>query len=147
MLSIKQHGHWERYVPEKVPERLRLNTSVMFCRRQEDGMDWYEFLYGDDKVLKPDTIKMTVNRMGNRWIIQAVYQDATMLFPQNCILLEVDGITDKDPQKAYGQHEFFPDENRIGGPAPPPPMVTPPYVSNLLSRIETLEAEIAELRK
>lgn len=140
MLTIKQHGHWKQYKPDPIPEKFKLTSSVMFCRREEDGMDWYEFLY-EVKELAADSIKMTVMPMQDQWVVQAVYKDATMLFPQNCLLLEIDGITDTDPQTAYGQLTFDPTANMFGNKFTPPPRPNP-LVDDLLARIAALEAKL-----
>lgn len=140
MLTIKQHGHWQRYRPDPIPEKFRLTSSVMFCRREEDGLDWYEFLY-EKKVLARDSIKMTVMHMLDTWVVQAVYGDATMLFPQSALLLEIEGITEANPQEAYGQRVFNPDTNEFGGRFAPPSRPLP-FVQDLLDRIATLEAKL-----
>lgn len=142
-LTIKRHGHWKRYRPDPLPEKFRLTHSVMFCRREEDGMDWYEFLY-EAKVLAADSIKMTVMPMSDTWVVQAVYRDATMLFPQNCLLLEIDGITDADPQQAYGQRIFDRLTNEFAGAFVPPPPPVHPAMQQLLDRISVLEAKLKE---
>jgi hypothetical protein len=114
-LTITQHGTWKAYEPDPWPANLPL--FVLFCRRESDQVDWYEFVKRDE--LASETVKMTAMQVDEHWIVQAAARDATQLFPQQCLLLEVDGVDDPDPQASYGAHEYFPDSNTFGPPPQP----------------------------
>ncbi|MGX9427978.1 hypothetical protein [Bradyrhizobium sp. LeoA1S1] len=95
-MTIINHGAWTRYIPEVLPEGLPEN--IMFCKRDVDGVDWYEYIY-NGAVFAPNSIKASVN--DGR--VVAATRDASRLFPQNCTLIEIteDSSTD-DPQATYG---------------------------------------------
>jgi hypothetical protein len=124
MTTIHQHGFWQPYVPDPFPEGVP--PFIMFAQRESDGIDWYEFLKGDE--LQADSVKMTVMQTSAttawqtnvRWVVQAVNPDATMLFPANSLLVEAqDSLLQIDPQSYFGQREFFPDINEFGETPPP----------------------------
>lgn len=100
---ITNHGTWSRYVPEKPHPHAPANT--MYCRRDGDGVDWYEF----QKTLDPDTVKCTVRDC----VVQAVYRDASFLFPQECMLIEIDDRETEKPYKKYRQLYYDADTNTL----------------------------------
>lgn len=103
-LTVKDHGFWTLYRPAKPPPGLE---GAMFCHRETDGADWYEYR----NRLTANTVKMTVMKMGPRprHIVQAVSRDVSLLFPQNSLVLEVTGIADADPFAAYNQRGYDPE--------------------------------------
>jgi hypothetical protein len=134
MMNIIDHGSWTRYVPEKPPEGLPGN--IMFCRRDSDGKDWYAYIHGEHPELGGDSIKMTVHE----GIVQAVYRDATMLFPQNSLLLEITDDPVADPQAKYGGKLYDGRSKRFLDPPPQTQEpIVPEYVRELRQRIEVLE--------
>jgi hypothetical protein len=126
-MTIINHGSWLRYVPEVWPKDVPGN--VMFCRR-DDGTDWYVF----SRKLDGRSIWMTVHE----GIVQAVSRDASMLFPQNCRLLEVVGDGCADPQAKYGGKLYDAKANSFGDR--PPPVPQPDPLEELRARIAALEA-------
>jgi hypothetical protein len=126
-MTIINHGSWLRYVPEVWPKDVPGN--VMFCKR-DDGTDWYDF----SRKLDGRSIWMTVHD----GVVQAVSRDASMLFPQNCRLLEVVGDSCADPQAKYGGKLYDAKANSFGDRAPPPQQ--PDALEELRARIAALEA-------
>ncbi len=109
-MNIINHGMWARYVPESPPEGFPENT--MFCRRDTDAIDWYEFMKGSP--FQDGSVKMTV--LGD--IVQAATFDASWLFPQSCTLLEVAGYEGGDPQADFGAKRYDPDTGAFSDPPP-----------------------------
>jgi hypothetical protein len=101
-MKIIDHGMWENYKPEHAPAELR-SMNVSFCRRVSDGADWYEF----QKQLRNDNIKMTVEPDGT---VQATSRDASMLFPANMRVVEVEADIDHETlrQCVYDGQTFLP---------------------------------------
>jgi hypothetical protein len=80
-------------------------------------------------------------------LVQAVNRDATMLFPQSCLLLEVEGITAADPQVTYGQRRYLRDSQSFGSPLPPATITRLQFYMQLahdktISEDEALEAMV-----
>lgn len=117
-MTIINHGTWTRYVPEVWPEGLPEN--IIFCKRDADGTDWYEFIY-NGAVFAPNSIKLTVldGKVG------AATRDASRLFPQSCALLEItEDNSTEDVQEAYGGRLYDVATNTLSSapalaPAPP----------------------------
>lgn len=122
MTAIRQHGVWRRYVPQPFPEGVPANA--LFCRRENDGADWYAFLKSG--TLEADTVKMTVRTFPPEPPrIQAVQRDATMIFPDDALLLEVEGLSGEIDQlsESYGQRAFDAKTATFGAqPIPPSPV-------------------------
>lgn len=103
MITIRNLGNWEMYRPEKPPADIPAN--VLFARRVQDQVDWYEF----QRTLTGNDVYMTVMEMEpTHHVVQAATRDATALFPAHALLLSVQGIADSDPFEAYHGREYFP---------------------------------------
>lgn len=107
---IKQHGHWSIYKSAEPQPVLPGSLSIVYCRRDEDGIDWYEF----QKTVTSDNVWMTVMLLNDYWMTQAVTRDISMLFPAHALLIEVSDIEDADPFATYNHREFFPEQNTFG---------------------------------
>ena len=136
-MKIIDHGSWSRYVPKVRPEHLPVNVNVLFCKN-EDGVDWYDYLRDDE--FAPSSIKLTVLE----GVVCAATRDASMLFPQNCRVLEVIGGQVADPQAKYGDMIY---DAKASGFAPQPPLPAAPDVATLLDTIEKLTARIDALER
>jgi hypothetical protein len=138
MMKIVDHGSWSRYTPEVRPEHLPAN--VLFCKN-EDGVDWYDYLRDDQ--FAPSSIKLTVLE----GVVRAATRDASMLFPQNCKVLEIVGDQVVDPQAKYGDMIY---DAKASGFAPQPPLSAlpaAPDVATLLDTIQKLTARIDALER
>jgi hypothetical protein len=135
-MKIINHGSWTRYVPDQMPKELPANIGIIFCRRDSDGVDWYQYIHGKTAKLKGDSIKVTVLD----GIVRAASRDASMLFPQNCTVLELIGDNTMDAQTAYGGKLYDARTNMLAE-APPQKIEPSPYdlIKQLAARIEALE--------
>jgi hypothetical protein len=91
-ITVQDHGLWSRYKPDPWPADLP--ESILFCRRESDAEDWYQFA----RAMPANTIKATVD---DTFIIQAVSVEADRLFPQNCRLIEITGSDAADNDAAF----------------------------------------------
>jgi hypothetical protein len=132
-MTIIDHGTWTRYEPEPWPADLPSN--IMFCRRDRDGRDWYEYVKGND--LSRHSIKLTVLD----GVVRAATRDASMLFPQGCRVVEVVGDDASDPQARYGGMIY--DAKAKALAAKPAEPVTP-TMEDLLARIDALERKLRQ---
>jgi hypothetical protein len=129
-MKIINHGSWSRYTPRTVPRDVP--AGVMFCRRDGDGVDWYDYIHGDGAKLAGGSVKMTVLE----GTVRAVNRDATALFPQGCVVLELIGDVSPNPQAAFGG-KFY--DARTNALVDPPPARVEPSLTDLIARIEALE--------
>jgi hypothetical protein len=134
-MTIINHGSWTRYVPAALPADAPANA--MFCKRDADGVDWYTFIY-DGASFAPGSIKLTVAQ----GVAQAVTNDASSLFPQGCVVLEITGATSADPQAAYGGFLYDATANTLT--APPPPSTVPQSVTPRQARLALLNAGLLD---
>jgi len=125
------HGMWEAYVPDRIPEGVPKNT--MFAKRASDGKDWYDYVHSG-KNFQLASVKFTVADT----VIKAPTVDPTMLFPSNMRVIEMlsdfsgyttDQLIDKFASKIV---------NITTGAITDPPPVTI-GTDSLLARIEALE--------
>jgi hypothetical protein len=87
-MDIRDHGDFVHYDP---PDHPLKRHNVVFCKRISDGRDWYELAR---ELRKTDTIKMTVKNVDGDMVVVATAHDASMLFPIDCKLIEVSGVTE-----------------------------------------------------
>ncbi|MCA1458102.1 hypothetical protein I6F35_33755 [Bradyrhizobium sp. BRP22] len=114
MLNIIEHGTWARYVPNVLPPEAP--AGAMFCKRESDGQDWYEYVHGG-AVFAPNAITATVDIDGR---VQAVTREADRLFPQSCLLIEILGDNETgDVQAAYGGKLYDPVAGTLSTFTPP----------------------------
>ena len=83
-MKIIDHGEWIIYEPAQRP--LDFPSNVMFAQRVSDQKDWYEYL----RTLRTDTIKMTLMRIADDWVVQATSLEADYLFPAGQRVIEID---------------------------------------------------------
>lgn len=112
MVTVIDHGDWELYTPPCYPSHLPPN--ILFCRRVSDKRDWYDLVHSG--YLDGDSVKMTVYKLGDDWIVQAVNTDPQRLWPVSQKLLELRGDCHNDPQAYYGQRRYHPDRRDFGIP-------------------------------
>jgi hypothetical protein len=135
-MKIIDHGVWHRYEP--VPRFADLPSNIMFCRRDGDGKDWYEYLKGNE--LTQTSLKMTVLDD----VVRAASRDASMLFPQGCRVIEVVGDDASDPQTRYGGM-VYDAKARVLAAKPAEPKPSPqPTVAELMARIDALERRLRQ---
>jgi hypothetical protein len=142
-MDVIEHGSWTLYVPAVPKEDLP--GYIMYCQRDADGQDWYDYIHGEEPELGGNSIKMTVDGAS---IVQAVYRDATKLFPQSMLLLEVTDDPVADPQAKYGGMLYNAEDKSFTDPPPPPaePSI-PETFTELFTRIRDLRNRIDELER
>ena len=136
-MKITNHGHWVTYKPEALPEGAPPNA--IFCKRESDGADWYEYL----KQFKDDTVLLTLlPATDGEHLVQAVRYDARHVFPQNSLLLEIHDYKGDDPFKEFNGRLY--DGRTITDRRPPPPRNLMQEIDDLRARIERLEKRTSE---
>jgi hypothetical protein len=129
-MNITDHGTWVRYTPDPWPKDYP--SFVMFCKNV-DGIDWYDYIKSDK--LSPVSIKMTVFED----IVRAVYRDASMLFPQGCLVLEIPDDPVLDPQAKYGGKLYDAESNSFSDP---PPLSPQPNIDETITELFTRNREL-----
>ena len=141
MTQIIDHGKWERYQPDKIPQGMPPN--VLFARRISDGVDWYDYSR-DSKNFSPDTVKFTAlwQDVHNGYTIDAATRDPTRLFPAGALLREiVDYHGGSDPQLELGARLYDPDSNKLRDRPTPQPAFD---FLGLEARVAALEAKLGD---
>jgi len=83
------HGKWVFYQPKVLPKNAPANA--LFAKRESDNVDWYDYV--NSGKFNPYTLKLTVaaREKDGPLIISAPTKDATMLFPANHLVVELNG--------------------------------------------------------
>lgn len=127
-MTITEWGTWSLYTPTTPiinSSNLPLGLNIIYCKRDQDGMDWYQFLQSN--LLQANTVKMTVmQNVSNNWIIQSVTREADRLFPAGGLLIEDDSIGDVNPQQHYSQLMYLSGNNT---PYQTQPVIVPQEIS------------------
>lgn len=143
--TIIDHGNWVPYTKEATlsPEGFPLvPAGTIFCKRESDGMDWYEFSRAADSFA-PGSIKVACLATNLGLITQAVFADATTLFPQNCTLIEVQGWEGEKPHNTFGMKVYDPEAGTFSDiPVPPEAVIT--FKKDIWLRATDEEADIIE---
>ncbi|MGJ4961348.1 MULTISPECIES: hypothetical protein [unclassified Bradyrhizobium] len=106
-MNIIDRGYWASYIPDPFPPELAINTA--FAKRESDGLDWYEALYGETALFAPGTVKATVWQLPNGdWQVQAVDRDPSRMFPPGARVIEIEGYTGSDPFADFSGKKFDP---------------------------------------
>lgn len=107
------HGKWSSYKPNPLPPEAPPNAA--FARRDEDGIDWYDYIHRGN-YFKKDSIKITVMFMDavNKWVVMAAVYEPDRLFPADQILLEITDYDGDNPQEYFGRRIYNPDTEEFG---------------------------------
>jgi hypothetical protein len=142
-MNIIDHGKWLPYKPAELP--YGIPDTVLFARRESDGVDWYEYSRGGSNF-RPDTVKFIAHHQPvvDRLVIGAAVRDVSMLFPANAVVCEITDYSGTDPQKEFGQKIFDLTAKTISDwPKHPIQRKNPmELVYELEDRIKVLEAKI-----
>jgi len=145
-MSIKDHGEWIRYKPNSAPENVPANA--VFARRVADGVDWYDYVRSDP--FGKDSIKMTVRSRakGEPVIVAAPHVDASMLFPADHRVIELEGnyanLDEAARIEKFARKVIDLKTGKISDPPPPPAPPPSPLEKKLdaiLARLEKLESK------
>ena len=102
-MAVIDHGLWVKYVPAVYP--FDVPSGAVFCRRESDGHDWYEYVNVIEGVehhknrkrrFELDSIKFVIEVEGRDEsrdpIIRTAAVDASRLFPAGCRLIELTDV-------------------------------------------------------
>jgi len=112
MTQIIDHGKWQLYRPDRLPEQAPPNA--LFARREGDGVDWYDYV-NEGHNFSPDTVKFTAfwQDLHNGWTIGAATRDVTRLFPAGQLVRELTEFYGSDPQAELEVKRYDPDSNTL----------------------------------
>lgn len=140
--TVIDHGNWERYIPNPLPE-WAVGTAIAFARRTTDGVDWYEFRNNIAEFAK-DSIVCTVLLDPSDGVetVKAVFRDETMIFPAGSRVIEVRGFdeTDPKPHNTLAWMIYDPESQTLLPPAPLP-WLSVTAKKDLWTRATVAEAE------
>jgi hypothetical protein len=122
-MDIIDHGDWIPYEPE---EGLSvLGYKVAFCKRLADDADWYHYLR--QELHDNPSVKVTLRKQDDSWVVSTTATDASMLFPVNHKLIEL--IRYEGDHKQFRGQRFDFDKREF---LPPLPLkVDPQFVAKL----------------
>ncbi|UYW27730.1 hypothetical protein OKC48_04240 [Methylorubrum extorquens] len=143
--TIIDHGNWVPYTKPPVlsPEGYPLAPpDTMYCKRESDGADWYDIARAEGSFAEGSVLVSCIStNLG--WITQAVGTQPQRMFPQNCMLIEVQGFEGEKPQEAFGMKVFDPEALTFSEiPVPVQPVIT--YKKDIWLRATDEEAETIE---
>lgn len=96
-MKIIEHGEWVKYTPDPYPFPPTMGgMTVIFAKRVSDGRDWYDLR---KELTNPDSLWITLTKIGNDSIVMVTTDDVSTLFPANMQVIEVIGFT--------GDHELL----------------------------------------
>ena len=161
-MKIIDHGKWIPYKPAKDAWPEGAPANALFCKRESDGVDWYDYvnpvkdsgrLFSEN--FQEDSVKIAFmfHEAEQQWIIGPSYVDATMLHPANQFVREIIDFPDVHNEdaviEAFRNKVIDPDTNEILGHrwTPPPPSPEeqrvmndyPKIILDLIARVEKLE--------
>lgn len=143
--TIIDHGNWVPYTQETTlsPEGFPLvPAGTIFCKREGDGVDWYAYSRTEG-TFEPGSIKVACLKTDLGLITQAVFADAGMMFPQNCLLIEVQGWEGEKPHNTFGMKLFDPEAGTFSDiPVPVAPTIT--FKKDIWLRATDEEADVIE---
>ncbi|MGN7124374.1 hypothetical protein [Methylorubrum thiocyanatum] len=144
--TIIDHGTWVPYTREAVlsPEGFPLvPAGTMFCKRESDGVDWYDFSRAEGSFAA-GSVLVACLKTDLGWITQGVFADFGRMFPQNQMLIEVQGWEGEKPHNVFGMKVFDPDTGIFTDvPQTPIPVVT--FKRDLWVRATDDEADVIEV--
>jgi hypothetical protein len=131
-ITIIDHGKWEIYKPDPVPEWAAplqgLATVPVFCRRESDGKDYYELRKAG--LYQPNSVVCTVlaDADGTE-VVKAVFRDTSMLFPFNQRIIEIIGFDPDDhkPHNEFAWKVYDPETKTLSDPKPTPVLSVKDY--------------------
>lgn len=145
--EIIDHGNWVPYTKEETlsPEGFPLvPAGTIFCKRESDGLDWYEFSRAEDSF-KPGSVVIACLPTNLGLITQSVFalEDIQKMFPQNQTLIEVLGWEGEKPHNTFGGKVFDPEAGTFSDiPMPVVPVIT--YKKDIWLRATDEEADVIE---
>jgi len=96
------HGMWRRYQPTETREGIP--PDVLYCRRESDGLDFYDFVQPPATPYAEGSVAIAVmwREEYNAHVVGAATYDPTAMFPADSVIIEIDDYTGSDPQADLG---------------------------------------------
>ncbi|MFJ7438224.1 hypothetical protein ACIQW5_11260 [Methylorubrum thiocyanatum] len=143
--TIIDHGTWVPYTREAVvsPEGFPLvPAGTMFCRRESDGADWYDFSRAQDSFAA-GSILIACLKTDIGWVTQGVFADFGRMFPQNQMLIELQGWEGEKPHNEFGMKIYDPVAQTFTDiPVPAPQVIV--FKKDIWVRATDAEADTIE---
>jgi hypothetical protein len=145
--TIVDHGNWVPYTREATlsPEGYPLvPAGTIFCRRESDGVDWYEYSRAEG-TFEPGSVMIACLRTNLGWITQSVFaaENISRMFPQNQMLIEVQGWKGDKPHNSFELRVYDPEAGTFTDiPVPVQPVIT--YKKDIWVRATDAEADVIE---
>jgi len=118
------HGSWVLYKPAQA--RADAPSGAMFCKRENDGVDWYEYVH-------PGT-----NFGSGGYLVGPVVTDANQLFPAGHIVVEISDYAGSDAFADFNGKIYDPATDTFSDV--PPPAKTP-SLDEIMARLDKLESK------
>ena len=140
MMAHIDHGFWVRYKPEKHPEDAP--TNAMFAKRESDNQDWYDYVHPKDKFNPSNVVIAAIWRdYANGYVVGPAVYDASLIFPADHIIYEIDDYAGSDPQEDLLNKIYDP---KTGVFSDQPPLESPKnpmmdMIDQILKRLDRLE--------
>jgi len=158
-MAIIDHGFWIGYTPLEFPEGVPKNA--VFCRRESDGMDWYEYVNVEERFMETfhkgrkkrfaaETVKCVVEVNGRdetgQPVVRCAAVDETRLFPQDCRLIELTDVTRKQDEPSlieeFANRRIDLKTGKVGERwAPKPDTTLKDTLEAIMTRLERLEGK------
>lgn len=143
--TIIDHGTWVPYTREAVVslEGFPLvPAGTMFCRREADGVDWYDFARAEGSFAA-GSILIACLKTDIGWVTQGVFADFGRMFPQNQMLIELQGWEGEKPHNEFGMKIYDPVAQTFTDiPAPVVPVIV--FKKDIWVRATDAEADTIE---
>ena len=143
--TVVDHGNWVPYTRDAVlsPEGFPLvPAGTIFCKRESDGVDWYDYSRAEG-TFAPGSVKITCLKTSLGIITQAVFLDSNNVFPQNCLIIEVQGWEGTKPHNTFERKVYDPETRTFSDIVlPPQPVIT--YKKDIWLRATDDEADVIE---
>lgn len=142
------HGTWVKYQPTVAKEGIPL--TVLYARRESDGMDWYDYVHSPQSRFASDNIIIAAlwrEDVGG-YVVGPAVRDPTAIFPAGHIVIEVDDYTGTDPQEDLRNKMYDPATGVFSDQPPPPEVQLAPtrteekilgVLDTILTRLDKLE--------
>ena len=153
-MKVIDHGKWIPYKPAKDDWPEDAPPNAMFCKRESDGVDWYQYVNPKkdsgrifSENFQEDSVKIAFmfHEVEQQWIIGPSVTDATMLFPAHHYVREITDFGSTDEEKiiaAFRNKAIDPGNNRMSERLA---VVGEDSTASLTQRLIKLEAIVTQL--
>jgi hypothetical protein len=132
------HGSWVLYKPAQA--RADAPSGAMFCKRENDGVDWYEYVHPGTNFAA-GSVKFAarwVEHGSGGYLVGPVVTDANQLFPAGHIVVEISDYAGSDAFADFNGKIYDPATDTFSDV--PPPAKTP-SLDEIMARLDKLESK------